>query len=287
MNFSNKHTSMRRGGRMGFTLIEMMIVCALISIMAAMAIFSILTMMEQAKQRTSLAECRQVATAAGFANNDLAFYPKLCFLKMSYTTLATAVSGKPVTPDYFVECHGHQVSNFEHRMGKNWSKTGAYLSSSQQRNTHMYVPGAYTAVPGETFDWPGDPWGNPYVMYLMKSNYDTASGKIQPRFIEKAGEHPDYFAAVVSYGRNTVPGGLAADYIRLERDPARGLERLYEKLDAQGTKVYRSLQPAEYVTPGRVKHGLLNIDPAGNVTIPSPTDPRMREPNSDDLIVEF
>lgn len=282
MNHRKLHARMRSASRRGFTLIEMMIVAALISIMSAMATVSIMTMMEQAKQRTSLAECRQVATAAGFVNTDLGFYPKLCFLRMGYNELMAAITGTQQIPVAQFEYHGHVVSNIQTKLTQSWSKKGAYMSSSVSRDVKMVLPGAN----GEPYYWPGDPWGNPYVLYLMKSTYDTNTKKLTPRFIEKATEKPDYFAAVVSYGRNTVPGGLESNS-SLENNAAAMATRLYTIPTNAQLKTFQALQPGEYNTVVRINPACLNIDSTGSPVTPSAKEPRMREPGSDDLIVEF
>jgi hypothetical protein len=59
-------------------------------------------------------------------------------------------------------------------------------------------------------DWPADVWGNPYSVYLIATDssiIDPGNNPLGLRVIDHPGENPDYFAAVVSYGPNGVPGG--------------------------------------------------------------------------------
>ncbi|MGB9692764.1 MAG: type II secretion system protein, partial [Candidatus Sumerlaeaceae bacterium] len=70
-----------RYSRKGFTLAEMLIVAALIALFSGLFIFSIETQYTLNKQKASVAECRQIATAMSFAQQDMGFFPKMCFLR--------------------------------------------------------------------------------------------------------------------------------------------------------------------------------------------------------------
>ena len=65
----------------GFTLIEMLVVAALIAIFAGLAVFNIVEQLNREKEKAALAEARSIATAMSFAYDDLGFFPKLCFLR--------------------------------------------------------------------------------------------------------------------------------------------------------------------------------------------------------------
>lgn len=54
-------------------------------------------------------------------------------------------------------------------------------------------------------NWPADQWGNPYVLYLFKYIPRTDSWD----FVQTSGEEPNFWAAVVSYGPDGVPGSPA------------------------------------------------------------------------------
>src|SRR5688572_29195394 len=79
------HGGMQR--RRGFTLVEMLVVSALIALFAGLAVFSITTQLEQNRKKAAVAECRQIATAMSFAHQDLSFFPKLCLLRFNYNEL--------------------------------------------------------------------------------------------------------------------------------------------------------------------------------------------------------
>ncbi len=55
-------------------------------------------------------------------------------------------------------------------------------------------------------DWPADVWGSPYVFYGLRSTSDV-SGQLIPAFVTSVGQDADYLNAIVSYGRNRIPGG--------------------------------------------------------------------------------
>ncbi|MDD4279118.1 MAG: prepilin-type N-terminal cleavage/methylation domain-containing protein [Candidatus Sumerlaeales bacterium] len=265
----------------GFTLIEMMIVAALLSIMSAMATISIFTAMEEARKKATVAECRQLATAVGFANTDLGFFPKLCFLNFSYDNLMSNITGQKPIPVAQFEYHGHLVNNLTLRLKKNWTKSSPYLTGNSKKIVSMTLPGAV----GAPYDWPGDQWGNPYTMYLLKSNGDATTGRITPRFIEKPGEQPDYFAGIVSYGRNAVPGELDSLQSSAASQQADMMTRRLYTGDVKGP--FTALQPSQFTDYAKINPILLNIDASGNATTVDPAHPRIREVGSDDILVEF
>ncbi len=81
----NQPTFKRRNR--GFTLIEMLIVAALIAIFSALAVFNISEQLNISKGKAAVAECRSIATAMSFAHDDLGFYPKIGFLRYGFDEL--------------------------------------------------------------------------------------------------------------------------------------------------------------------------------------------------------
>lgn len=259
----------RTSRQKGFTLVEMLIVAALIALFAGLAVINIQQQYELNKQKASVAECRQIGTAMTFALQDLGFFPKICFLRFNYNMLVNRIQTLPL--DQF-EYHGLPVGNIVTRLTNQWSRQGQYAAFNFDKLAYMRIPGD----PGEPYEWPADPWRNPYVAYFVQTQRDPNSLNVTQRFINRAGEKADYFAGIVSYGRNGVPGltesPQAADLA------ARKDLRLYKETGQ--FNVYLALTPAEY-DAARVSQ--IVAEPAN----PDPARPRIRDTGSDDRYFEF
>ena len=70
-----KLAKMRRNRERGFTLIELLIVVAIIGIIAAIAVPSLLNAVQRARQKRSMADMRSVGTALESYNVDNFMYP--------------------------------------------------------------------------------------------------------------------------------------------------------------------------------------------------------------------
>ncbi len=222
-----------KSGRQAFTLVEIMIVAALIALLSGIAIFSINTFYVNAIRKAAIAECNQIATALSFAHDDLQFFPRYCHLNESKSLiLFDETTGQPnpnrvVTAlDYYGYLPGGTPLILS-RIQNGWS--GPYMGESFTRARSsrggrsglikMRLPDVYEANTGNPaisiVNWPADPWGNPYVFFALKSGTD-AGGNLVPYFIAKESEEGDYLNAVVSYGPGGCPGGnentSAADY---------------------------------------------------------------------------
>jgi hypothetical protein len=260
----------------------MLIVAALISLFAGLALFSVQSALEQNKQKAAVAECRQIATAVGFAYQDMGFFPKLAFLRFNSTNLLQFLTPSPTTLVNGLEANSYFVGNLENRIVKNWK--GIYSALNQQRLVRMQFESAVETVnnpgiPSGTatlvVDWPADPWGNPYTLYLVKTlPADINNPNPRESFLENSGDRPNYFAGIVSYGRNGVPG-LGDEPPPVERT-ARIPLRMYEQIDPLN---FRLLNPSE-LTQGR-------LDMIINSATPDPLRPRIREVGSDDRYAEF
>lgn len=270
----------RRTSERGFTLAEMLIVAALIALFSGLFIFSIETQYTLNKQKASVAECRQIATAMSFAQQDLGIFPKICFLRFNSTNLISLLTGMGFDA---VEYHSLPVGDLQARLVKQWK--GPYAAFAQDRTVKMqFVSNNIT----REFDWPADPFGNPYVAYFVTTDPPSGGNPVRHRFIWSAGEKPNEFAGIVSYGRNRVPG--LGDMPPEAAVNQRKSYRLY--LETANPRVFQLLQagadPTGSSNPYNVPNGRLNmilLDPlAGAVDT---LGPRIRETGSDDRYVEF
>jgi prepilin-type N-terminal cleavage/methylation domain-containing protein len=269
-----------RQNERGFTLAEMLIVASLIALFSGLFIFSIQTQFILNKQKASVAECRQIATAMSFAQQDLGFFPKICFLRFNSTNLISLLSGMGFDA---VEYHSLSVGDLQSRLIKQWK--GPYAAFAQERTVKMrFVSNSVT----REFDWPADPFGNPYVAYFVTTDPPSAGNPVRHRFVWNAGEKPNEFAGIVSYGRNRVPGlGDNPDETAVNQRKA---YRLY--IETANPRVFQLLQagtdPTGASNPYNTPNGRLNmilLDPlAGSVDT---LGPRIRETGSDDRYVEF
>lgn len=267
----------RRKNR-GFTLIEMLIVGALITLFSGLAVFSISTQLDRNKQKAAVAECRQIATAMSFAQQDLTFFPKICFLRFNLPNLLSELTGPPALGFDAVEYHSHMVGNLAERLQRQWSRNGQYCGFNQDRIVKMTFS---SNGADKTFWWPGDPWGNPYVAYFIHTQPGVNPGDSPTqRFVGNSGEQPNYYAGIVSYGPNHVPGlpSDASGQAVANRKPY----RLYSDI---ATNSFRLPTETSYSVTPLSTQGLdmIRID----IQTADPDGPRIREPESDDRYLEF
>jgi len=214
----------RKSKNKGFTLIEILVVGALIALFAGLAIINIQQQFQTNLRKITIAETKEIGTALSFAYQDVGIFPKFCFLNRSINMLYS-LSGSTQLPPSF-DYMGFDLTGIQQRIVSQWK--GGYFAMSQTRNRiaqgrggvlRVYIPGL-----NEPIDWPADPWGNPYVLYLLYLRGDD-----MPDFIITPTQEPDFFCAVVSYGPNHVPGGTD----KLSPSMKSTLEglRLYEKTD--------------------------------------------------------
>ncbi|HRR32158.1 MAG TPA: prepilin-type N-terminal cleavage/methylation domain-containing protein, partial [Candidatus Sumerlaeia bacterium] len=67
----------------GFTLVEIVIVAALVALFSGLATFGIQQMLRNNKLKAVIGEARQVGSSLIFAHQDIGFYPSIGFLNMS------------------------------------------------------------------------------------------------------------------------------------------------------------------------------------------------------------
>lgn len=218
----------------GFTLLEIIVVAALIAMFSGLATFGIQQMLANSKLKAVIGEARQVGTALIFAHQDVGFYPKIGYLMHNKDLINNRFG--------FERIHtmGFDLSSSKGQFTYNkWN--GPYFAASVTRNQlSQRFDGLVTMqLPpdSEPMAWPADQWGNPYVLYLFK--YDEVEDTWH--FIDNLGEDPDFWGAVVSYGPNRVPGSIT------EGETFDGLRQycLYEQPDSRNP-IFTALEPEEY-----------------------------------------
>jgi hypothetical protein len=274
----------------------MLIVAALIALFSAIAVFSVSQQLNSNKQKAAVAECRQIATAMSFAQQDLGFFPKICWLRMSAPNLVTALSnyavGNTGGKNYINELEYHSLPVATDVQGTlldtKWK--GAYGGFGQERTVKMRIPAEVAAQDATRteFDWPGDPWGNPYVAYFIHTER-TSDGKLSYRFINSPGEDPNAFAGIVSYGRNRVPGMREpGDQPRKPGEPPNNYAtrkdlRLYK--DGGSYNTFEMLKKDDFKNAKDTDIiRMILVDPA---SIRANEPPLIREQGSDDRFIEF
>lgn len=215
----------RRRSRRAFTLIEILIVGAIIALFAGLALFSVQQMYDSNKRKAMFDETKNVGTALAIARDDIGFFPRIHLLGTPETLITFELAGqqqvRPAFDTYGYLSGAERVSIIT----ANWH--APYSSVLETRRTFsqgakflvkMRLPEPEnlsfprnTALRDISFvDWPSDVWGNPYVVYLVSSDRNFINNATNPlglRFISTPSELPDYWTAVVSYGPNGVPGG--------------------------------------------------------------------------------
>lgn len=215
----------------GFTLIEILIVGALLALFAGIAIFNVSEMYNNNVRKAAVGETKNLATACAMAQQDLGFIPKFNYLTTPKNMITTSGPDVHIRGDFdyigFLNptnpIWGAAVlpitNNFSARGYYAFSQSRGGLNRGKGGIVKVRLPsgaqnGAQDDLSDSLVDWPADPWGNPYVLYLLKTTESEDDGTpVDPsepkaRFIEEFKEAPDYLVAVVSYGPNGVPGAV-------------------------------------------------------------------------------
>ena len=217
----------------GFTLIEMLIVGALIALFASIAIFGVQQQYRSNQRKAIIGEARQLATALDFAYQDIGIFPKISYLQYSTTNIQTlAPIAFPSLGLTGVYADFQQLGIPTNRLllndqiVPNWN--GPYYSTSNARTNvsqgrggsrPMFLNSVNQSGGQAVFDWPVDTFNNPYMLYSL--NIDPASNTLYFATEEPDPDNPgdirlntgnpgatgNFVNAVVSYGTNQVPGG--------------------------------------------------------------------------------
>ncbi|MCX8036038.1 MAG: type II secretion system GspH family protein [Candidatus Sumerlaeia bacterium] len=291
----------------GFTLVEILIVAALMSLLAGIAAINIQRAYVDNQRKATYGEAYNIKTALCFAFEDIGLYPKLCFLQRPILYLA------PPTYAPFTQPGGQLVSGFEYmgyevnqsptlvqRVVNNWAKgmgsPGYFSAGSGRRGLFqgrrggmclMEIPVDIYSNPvlamGENrpvYEWPSDPWGRPYVVYMLRLAGMKSNGLPDVRFVNSYSETANYALAVVSYGPNGIPGGRD-DYDAATLNQGFQL-RLYDRSTIPGVD-FRALRPQEYTAARCEAWSFTKL-----LGTPGPLAyPGVIDEGSDDIVVEF
>jgi len=205
---------MMLGKSKGFTLIEVLIVAALLSLFAGIAVINIQQMYDSNKRKATFPETRALATAFSIARDNVGFFPNLFYLSQP-KSLLTDASGVLLNRIDYMGFLQASSSGPPPQILEQW-QDGPYYGMSQGRSgsaqgqggiakMRLPLPQAQANSWGDPVVWPADPYGNPYVLYLLK----VEKGSDPPyRFVGSLEETADYLVAVVSYGPDGIPGSV-------------------------------------------------------------------------------
>jgi type II secretory pathway pseudopilin PulG len=233
----------------GFTLIEILVICAILAILSSMLIINVRETLQQTERKACFADTRSVANALTTAHFDIGFFPRIGYLNFAVPDLKRLSGSQSVLPSSF-DAMGFpdaQLSGNTGMVYNNWGKGGGYLSIGAERANlaaggsagylcKMEIPDLGTSA-DKILTWPADPWGNPYVVYLIKAMDSSSTDPVGPgavtsngtvySWISKPQEVPNYKALVVSYGPNGIPGGYADERLNVPAGTTDALQDTY------------------------------------------------------------
>jgi prepilin-type N-terminal cleavage/methylation domain-containing protein len=221
-----------RSGRRGFTLVELVIVGALIAIFSSLAIFGVQQQFRSNLRKAAIGESRQIAQSLDFANLDTSIFPRLCWLiesregmDLNGVQIGNVLSFYSRSDIYgrFPNTGLGDVQTFGAGIREKWN--GPYFALSQSRAgiaqgrggfCYMIFPDLPSTGPNNPgdqltgFRWPSDPYNSPYVVYMLDLDFSNPSPAL--RFVTQDAtsftRKGNYVNAVVSYGPNQYPGGV-------------------------------------------------------------------------------
>jgi prepilin-type N-terminal cleavage/methylation domain-containing protein len=315
-------TFTRRIGRRrrGFTLVELVIVGALIALFAGLAVFSIQQQFRNNQKKAMIAEARNIGAALDLSHMDVGIFPKLTFMEESEPGLrfvGSEIFGPTDQLRIFnhMDIYGRDTSGIAFPISSGWK--GPYFALSQSRRGFGQGSGGFvymqleddmvgSSAESRTRRWAADAYGNPWTVYMLDI-IQQPNGTSELRFVSARGPEGqrattlgNYVNAVVSYGYNQVPGGSEeiAQRADLLTDARAGL-RLYSGRIGSPTEPFIILEPEVFSNGNDLTHrraanawsaqffvnagfpDTLLTDPAGNTPI------GITDTGSDDIVFEF
>ena len=263
-------------GARGFTLIEMLIIAALITLFSFIAIFAAERMMRDAKRKMTIADGRSISDGLTNAHFDNAFFPKIGYLSFPKLELYIYSGAQDALPPAFDTLGFDTLQPRARAIYEKWG--GPYLPNPKSRGAASQTGVGYVVkmrVPDTeiVLDWVADPYGNPYVVYLVGIDEEGYFD-----WIKSPSQEADYRAIVVSYGSNGIPGGRPTSEAPVEPTIRLDAEQNYMlyRRDETGQANFVALRPDEY-TPNRLRpleetylNGIPGIQGAGSDDIATP-----------------
>ena len=271
----------------GFTLVEILIVAALIALFSGMAIISTSYLVQQSKRKAAVADARTLASVLSISHMNLGFFPKLCYLSMPRAEIQNAEAPPKLQPDFDVMGY-NSPSIHPNSVVDAWG--GPYYPSPASRKSitggkgysaQMQMPTMQSDGTPKVVDWPADPWGNPYVVYLLYwTPVSPDNPSSQMKWITSPTVTPDCLAIVVSYGPDGMPGSPCDPKnlvtLRKQSEPFKLYRQVGEKFFALKPEEYGPpVNPINRITALKMAYGYLGQGVAYGI----------QDPGSDDIIV--
>lgn len=235
-----------RGHRRGFTLIEMLIVSAMIVLLAGLAIIGAQQMYEATKKKAVQDETKSIGTALSQCKHDIGFYPRISLVGVSESLVLfrqgtpAQISANSITSFYTrpgfdtygfygsgYAMFGNTLANPVFQIYRLWKPPYMLVNEARAANTTgrrtgiirmrlsdaEYQTGFPKGVGGDDPSlvwWPTDAYGNPYMVYHICADspaYYSSTNQKGLRLIMAPTEEATYMNVVVSYGPNHAPGG--------------------------------------------------------------------------------
>lgn len=307
--------SLHHRARRGFTLIEIMIVGALLALFAGIALFAAREMYESNRRKAMFDETRQIGIALSLAHDDIGFFPRIYLLEMptgrinygdnktkiirpAFDTYGYYLSVGPQASSIIDKWRGPYMPFSSAKLNLTAGSKGLIRMRLSDVAFQQFKPTGTNDEDPSLVVWPTDTWGNPYIFYEVHSDASlmTNSTGTNPqgvRLIRYPGESGDFFTAVVSYGPNRVPGGLRDELRRPNSAIAVNVETLlktdglYVKGDLAGGKAdytlksYNSMYPDAQISSDFTQR-LPRILQSGD-----PNAPGILDTGSDDIFWRF